>query len=103
MDCDAIRKLLDEATPGPWSLHATRRQMITHISAGNWTDFASVCTRLVGDDDPDPEGLANARLIAAAPELAAEVLRLREQIERLHRDIESGAMDPKMLKENPDG
>lgn len=80
MDNDTIRKLLDEATPGPWSLYETRRRMITHVSAGTWTDFASVCTRLVGDDEPDAEGVANARLIAAAPYLAAEVLRLRERL-----------------------
>lgn len=33
--------------------------------------------------------------LSAVEAMEAENARLREQIERLHRDIESGAMDPK--------
>ena len=43
----------------------------TTISGDRWENLARVITRMCGDDRDDDEGLANARLIAAAPDLLA--------------------------------
>jgi hypothetical protein len=75
MKDDELRKLLDGATPGPWRPGAS-------------TFFAGLdgpaCMRVYTDHPPTEFELtgdnlaANARLIAAAPALAREVIALRE-------------------------
>jgi len=92
---EELRRLMDSATPGPWRLGA---------------DLTAVCTHHGGDDDfvkggwaktiaktsfpipkwMDPkQSLPNGRLIAAAPDLAAEVLALRAELSAL-RTREAG-------------
>ena len=58
-------------TPGPWTIKFFRSIEPNHalICAEDWHDFASVVVRFCGDDTDDATGLANARLIAAAPEM----------------------------------
>ena len=65
-----LREMLHEATPAPW-----------------WADEAATCERcahvrasatLVCSPD-----MADAPLIALAPQLAEEVIRLRDEIDRL--------------------
>jgi hypothetical protein len=64
-------------TPGPWHLETATcfvngEQMPpgwTGVSGANWSDFAIVVTRLEDEAFDHAEGVANARLIAAAPEL----------------------------------
>lgn len=101
MDSDAIRKLLDEATPGPWTghnmVHADNGRPMTPEEIGeyvcNSVKIGAVDRFLfVGgkhDDGGDcdvchtgngPRGPANTALIAAAPDLAAEVLRLLDRL-----------------------
>lgn len=56
-------------TPGPW---VTKRDGDFVTMSGHdlaWTDFAEVVVRIHGEPTDDPEGIANAHLIAAAPEL----------------------------------
>lgn len=58
--------------PGPWA--QTRTKYLVRFSAsshseGPWHFFAKVCVRIKGEGKDDETGLANARLIAAAPEL----------------------------------
>lgn len=58
--------------PGPWA--QTRTKYLVKLSAsspsdGTWHFFAKVCVRIKGESKDDETGLANARLIAAAPEL----------------------------------
>lgn len=58
--------------PGPWA--QTRTKYLVKFSAsshseGIWHFFAKVCVRIKGEGKDDETGLANARLIAAAPEL----------------------------------
>ena len=90
-----IRKMLDEATPGPW--------WVCTYDAGDypWYDHNGPCPSIQAPDECDCavvhwDGFkqeywsacdgnqkqieANARLIAAAPDLAAEVLRLRDEL-----------------------
>lgn len=59
-------------TPGPWELdESLRGNSYTAISGEDWIELATVVTRMKSSDEYSPEGLANARLIAAAPELLA--------------------------------
>jgi hypothetical protein len=58
---------MSKHTSGPWTI----RKMRTYAFIGGvgWDDFARVVKRLEGDDEDSPEGIANAHLIAAAPDL----------------------------------
>lgn len=60
-----------EYTKGPWELDsdALRGDSYTAINGEGWDELATVVTRMMGNAEDNPEGLANARLIAAAPEL----------------------------------
>ena len=62
-------------TPGPWSVHRSRRDTFMCVSAPTITGGGSVCTfPFAGSDNRD----ANARLIAAAPDLAEAAASLIE-------------------------
>ena len=78
-----LRKLLDEATPGPWVMETVKTSCGTCHKIGPFPrpNYASkkegwAC---VYDDYPPGIGskdlLANARLIAIAPDLAAALLK----------------------------
>lgn len=70
---------MSKFTPGPWSVGGrTRGGHCVFISAQNWTHFAKVVVKMKGGDSDLPEGNANARLIAAAPEMAALLKRYLE-------------------------
>ena len=62
---DTIRELLEQATPGPWHV----AMLDLHRETG------------VVDNE---HAVANQKLAALAPELAAEVIRLREAIANMH-------------------
>ena len=69
--------MLDAATPGPWVVEAE-----WNVCGPNYA-VVNGSTGVIDDD----ESAANARLIAAAPDLAAEVLRLRDQVAELKAAI----------------
>lgn len=74
-----LRDILDSATLGPWTWMGGYPQRITNPGA-----------ILVAETFTDPDSRAyNAELIALAPELAAEVLELRER----HREAMALALD----------
>jgi hypothetical protein len=55
-------------TSGPWKVDGfTKRGTYARISGNDWAYFAKVIVRFC--DEPSPIGQANARLIAAAPDL----------------------------------
>jgi hypothetical protein len=63
-------------TPGPWRVESAGSESL--ISSGHWAGLATVVTHMREPDAagrdrfiPTDEGEANARLIAAAPELLA--------------------------------
>lgn len=59
-------------TPGPWRVGKARYgEHWANIHASAWEGFARVVVRMEGDDHDQKDGIANARLIAAAPELLA--------------------------------
>lgn len=74
-----LRKLLAEATPGPWKWRLE--------DGPEWFLSPGILKVEGGMTDGTPMGdaidRANARLIAMAPDLAAEVIALREQKARL--------------------
>lgn len=92
IDTDKLRWIVTEATPGPWtsSYRGTRRDF------ANGRDFFRITS---ADEASDPDATAivhvqwrndraaNARLIALAPDLAAEVLQLREALQALHHAV----------------
>jgi len=55
-------------TQGPWAVSNYYAGKAS-ISGKDWGGFATVVTRLDGDENEYGEGLANARLIAAAPDM----------------------------------
>ena len=70
------RALLDGATPGPWwdtsQCNVTAKEgLVAYVSNRE------------GADPGEVTALSDATLIAAAPEAVAEVIRLRESIEKL--------------------
>jgi hypothetical protein len=67
-------------TPGPWIVEAEHEDGEALISSARqeaWSAFARVVVRMADCQHDRPEGLANARLIAAAPDLL-KVLRTAE-------------------------
>lgn len=103
MDSDAIRKLRDEATPGPWRVQR-RYSFISHHDSNQvvWDVPKSTALSLVADTGGLTLSNTNdARLIAAAPDLAAEVLRLRAEVEDLISDIARGkAIESELATDN---
>lgn len=90
--------LLDGATPGPWF-----RDCWDVLGSSAGTGTGSICdvAHPNGDDDQywkHGEADANARLIAAAPKLANDTLRLLDEIDRLI-NVLTGIADQKRSDE----
>lgn len=83
IDYDRLRELANEHTPGPWE-QAPRGQI------GN-RELRAIVALVGGDESGEQIGDCNLEadreLIALAPDLAAEVIRLREGLVRLQRDM----------------
>ncbi|MDQ3023027.1 MAG: hypothetical protein M3R04_01385 [bacterium] len=76
-----LEDVLAKATPGPWRVRPPNSVAILgmrrHVRAdGSHIDFESMLARV----EQNPNREANANLIALAPALAAEVVRLREAL-----------------------
>ena len=83
---EALRKLQGEITPGPWTLIRWGTERLPAPLSIHSADGSTWITRdgLVARE-------ADARLIAAAPDLLSEVLRLREQNEALAAALDGAA------------
>lgn len=81
-------------TPGPWIASATHPQKaciyinISGPQSCNYGDVATVYNVSAPEGEDCPKALANAALIAAAPDLLANL----EQMVRLQRDYLSGRL-----------
>lgn len=66
-------KSASKHSPGPWTLGPADdidgAQYYRSVSAKTWQNFANVVVRMEDDDHDSAKGLANAALIAAAPDL----------------------------------
>jgi len=93
MTLEEIRGLLEKATPGPWVLnrHGYEAVYSPHefIEA---PDEGAICG--VWDPDGHPFQSANAALIAAAPELAALLVRAVEALDKLQEQHGGCIVDP---------
>lgn len=65
-------------TPGPWILSDTTKAGNRKVSGYGWDYFANVTVRMDGTAANCEEGEANARLIAAAPDLLAALKAIVE-------------------------
>lgn len=79
---------MNEHTKGPWEVVRTDAGIIVRTESAKKTRFgASRYAAIGGFDRSDPEqlaeALANARLIAAAPELLADLIDALEMLETL--------------------
>lgn len=65
---------MSDHTPGPWSARLNPMKLRYDIDAAGWR----TCARVYLNEDPDlsRQGHANARLIAAAPELLEALTEL---------------------------
>lgn len=80
-------------TPGPWEF-GRRSRFKQRISGQDWANFAGVYVRMAGDGQDYAKGLANARLIAAAPDLYAALKTLREAQEAFELSLCDAGVDP---------
>ncbi|WP_305137944.1 hypothetical protein [Corynebacterium hiratae] len=90
-----LKRLLDEATPGPWRAEVgaagvpegwDEHWIALHMGHNSMYD--------VGREPPAEEEYANFTLAALAPELADEVLRMREALHDLSEVWEEVSIDP---------
>lgn len=70
-------------TPGPWQVGAGGNAHANRVWTADMRPIVNLCSMSTGIAMYDPEAQANARLIAAAPELLEVV---RELIEAGHED-----------------
>lgn len=103
---DELRKLLTEAAPGPWEVEELEQQWADcPPSVGFWVsgeDSRYIASEEVLSEDYD-QTERDFTLIALAPQLAEEVIRLREEIDRLKwycRDSEQVADAETRLADN---
>ena len=74
---------MSEHTPGPW--YTSRHEDYTEV----WKDYGDERTRIATADDGWIEAAANARLIAAAPDLQSALIDLLAYVEEGYGDTDS--------------
>lgn len=83
IDYDRLRELRDTATPGPWVRHPDQPRALCNLETKFLVHHEMVKNRGM---EPIAEDVANTELIALAPDMAAELLRLRRELTDL-RDL----------------
>jgi hypothetical protein len=91
---DKLRALVEASTPGPWIVEADRSHYdtMTIVVAGDERQKPPPVNQMcvsVGGFANVTEAEANTALIAAAPSLAAEVLALRAERDRLREALQT--------------
>lgn len=89
-----LQRLLDQATPGPWEYKLEDGYIMGDLVEilNGWIQTADGKTVLgTGLEINDEQELRNLALAAAAPQLAEEVILLREHIEGLITVMENKA------------
>ncbi|WP_295806199.1 hypothetical protein [uncultured Corynebacterium sp.] len=93
-----LKRLLNEATPGPWRVEVgaagvpegwDEHWIALHMGHTSLYDVNRV---YVGDREPQQEELYESLTLAAlAPELAQEVIRMREELQALREQLKKKA------------
>jgi len=68
-------------TPGPWEIDPDTPNQVIRPPTNDAYGLSAIIADCANGNWPDEKTLANARLLAAAPELLAENKRLREALE----------------------
>ena len=82
-DYDRLRELADKASPGPWVRHPEQPRALCNLDTKFLVHHEMVTNRGM---EPSAEDVANTELIALAPDMARELLRLRRELADL-RDL----------------
>lgn len=80
IDYDRLKALLNESTRAPWERHPEMPNALVNLETRFLVHHEVVKTRGM---EPSAEDVANTELIALAPDMARELLRLRDGVEQL--------------------
>lgn len=80
IDYDRLRELVDEHTPGPWERHPDQPRALCNLNTNFLVHHEMVKSRGM---EPSAEDVANTELIALAPGMARELLRLHDGVGEL--------------------
>ena len=89
-----LQRLLDQATPGPWEYKLEDGYIMGDLVEilNGWIQTADGKTVLgTGLEINDEQELRNLALAAAAPQLAEEVLRMRNELTNLQEEARAAA------------
>ena len=84
IDYDRLRELADEHTPGPWARHPDQPRALCNLGTKFLVHHEMVKNRGM---EPSAEDVANTELIALAPDMARELLRLRDGLTELANEF----------------
>ena len=76
IDSNELRRLAQGATPGPWYVTGKRTRYVEARIDGGLIQEVAACGPTKADGGYGPQQEANARLIAAAPDLLDELLSI---------------------------
>ena len=76
IDYDQLRERLEESTPGPWERNPESPRVLCNLER----KFAVHVELTRNGEEPQPEDVTNTELIALAPDMARELLRLRREL-----------------------
>ena len=94
---------MSKHTPSPWTVtHEDDFDGLVIEAAGREGEYVPVA-RVPVDYDDRPEREANARLIARAPEMAAEIERLYAENEKLRAALDEAQREITQLYEDAAG
>ena len=88
IDYDRLKELTDKHTPGPWVRHPDQPRALCNLDTKFLVHHEMVKNRGM---DPSAEDVANTELIALAPDMARELLRLRRELTDLRNLMHTNA------------
>ena len=88
IDYDRLRELVDAATPGPWVRHPDQPRALCNLDTKFLVHHEMVKNRGM---EPSAEDVANTELIALAPDMARELLRLRDGVKQVADNLGENA------------
>lgn len=109
IDYDRLRELLDKSTPSPWKFH--EEQEWEHVAGPEYPPMLTYVEHTVEGNDGEQlfgqfnstvleERPGNLRLAALAPDMARELLRLQNGIERVLAQMNDNATTLRRLEQH---
>ena len=78
IDTNELRRLAQAATPGPWYVTGKLTRYVEALIDGGLIQEVAACGPTKADGGYGPQQEANARLIAAAPDLLESLIELAD-------------------------